>query len=178
MAPNFKHGPLLFVGICVLVCPLFHSSCHEEPDKLPPVTMEGKNTFGCLINGKIFVPNGPLGQPGLHAEISSHADTVTLIIYASNTATKKVLNVAIYDTPTLQAGKVYDLKNSTAQVQYIDYENSKSCTYDSVEEGYITLSKFELTESIISGTFQIRLLRNNCTDVIDVRQGRFDTRIN
>ncbi len=39
----------------------------EEPDKveelakLPPATTKGRNTFGCLINGKAF-PYGALGE--------------------------------------------------------------------------------------------------------------------
>ncbi|MBL0190536.1 MAG: hypothetical protein IPQ18_04090 [Saprospiraceae bacterium] len=34
------------------------SSCKKEkmPDALPPITTEGKGTFGCKINGEIWIP--------------------------------------------------------------------------------------------------------------------------
>ncbi|MGH2649337.1 MAG: hypothetical protein ACRDE8_17285, partial [Ginsengibacter sp.] len=28
-------------------------------DQLPPATQTGANTFGCLINGEVFLPKGP-----------------------------------------------------------------------------------------------------------------------
>jgi hypothetical protein len=165
---------LLYAGFCIIICPLFYSACNEDEDELPAITMEGRNTFGCLVNGELFLPNGPLGQSGLHAEISNYRDTAGLIIYASNTAANKVLTVSIFDTPMLQTGKPYDLRDSSFQVQYIDYDNSKNCTYETVEEGYITLSKFELTENIISGTFEIKIFSKNCNDSVNLEQGRFD----
>jgi hypothetical protein len=37
---------------------LISGSCKKEKtgtDALPPATQEGKNTFGCVINGKVFI---------------------------------------------------------------------------------------------------------------------------
>ncbi len=48
---------LLLITCCILLL----ASCekdpyrHGEPD-LPPITMEGKNTLGFLLNGKVWVP--------------------------------------------------------------------------------------------------------------------------
>src|SRR6266511_2638533 len=28
-----------------------------QPEVLPPLTFEGKNTFGCLVNGKVWLPH-------------------------------------------------------------------------------------------------------------------------
>lgn len=163
---------LLCVAFCIMLCPLFYSSCNE--DELPPITREGKNTFGCFVNGELFLPKGPLGQSGLHAEVSNYRDTVTLNIYAGNSGDNKVLVVSIYDSPVLQTGKSYDLKNPGFHVHYIDYDDSKNCTYETVEEGHITISKLELSEDIISGTFEITILSNNCKDSVSLKQGRFD----
>lgn len=30
----------------------------SELDKLPPATQTGANTFGCLVNGKAYLPGG------------------------------------------------------------------------------------------------------------------------
>ncbi len=46
---------------------LLSSSCRKPKpvnpvDQLPPETQAGANTFGCLIDGKVFIPKGnPLG---------------------------------------------------------------------------------------------------------------------
>ena len=93
---------LLCAGFCIILCPLFYSACNEDEDELPPITMEGRNTFGCLVNGELFLPNGPLGQSGLHAEISNYNDTTGLIIYVDNTTANKTLAVSIFDSPILQ----------------------------------------------------------------------------
>ena len=31
----------------------------EEPEELPPITTTGENTFGCLVNGEVWLPAGP-----------------------------------------------------------------------------------------------------------------------
>lgn len=170
-----KNLSLPCVGICIFLCPLFYGSCNEDEDELPPITMEGKNTFGCFVNGKLFITKAPIGQSGLHAEISTYPDTVGVIIYASNSSVNKVLVISIYDSPTLQTGKSYDLTNPNFQVQYTDYANTNSCTYESVQNGFITLSKFDLSKSIVSGTFQFDIFGSNCKDSISITQGRFDT---
>ena len=49
---------LLCARFSIILCALFYSACNEDEDELPPVTMEGKNTFGCLVNGKVFELEG------------------------------------------------------------------------------------------------------------------------
>ena len=45
---------LVFASFLFLAC-----SCEQDSLKqLPPVTEEGKNTFGCLIDGEVFVASG------------------------------------------------------------------------------------------------------------------------
>jgi hypothetical protein len=42
------------------------ASCTDEEygDKLPPETQNGNNTFGCLLNGKVWLPEGvPFSTP-------------------------------------------------------------------------------------------------------------------
>jgi hypothetical protein len=45
------------------------NSCGILPDALPDETQNGKNTFGCLINGKVFTTDemtGDLSKGGLY----------------------------------------------------------------------------------------------------------------
>jgi hypothetical protein len=74
-----KHTITLFLLTASFICCslLFHS-CTKTPDEpepdptptpctncLPPITTEGKNTFGCKVNGKIWLPKGGGGSPEL-----------------------------------------------------------------------------------------------------------------
>lgn len=34
-----------------------------ELEKLPPITQTGANTFGCLVNGRTWIPKGFDGKP-------------------------------------------------------------------------------------------------------------------
>lgn len=58
-----------FFCISLLAMLLLAANCkkpkHENPiDQLPPETQIGANTFGCLVDGKAFIPNGdPFGGP-------------------------------------------------------------------------------------------------------------------
>ena len=66
---NLKHYQLclLLLAFCFL---LFSGmKCKKDEagiDALPPATQEGKETFGCLVNGEAFTPKGSnLGGPTL-----------------------------------------------------------------------------------------------------------------
>ncbi|WP_299762726.1 hypothetical protein [uncultured Pontibacter sp.] len=46
---------LLLVLLCFSSCKKWFANPKEE---LPAATMEGKNTFGALVNGKVWLPKG------------------------------------------------------------------------------------------------------------------------
>lgn len=41
---------------------------NEAAPQLPPETMTGAMTFGCEIDGRVFIPRHGKGQPGLYSE--------------------------------------------------------------------------------------------------------------
>ena len=54
-----------------LVPLLLASSCKknkDSTDQLPPETTTGAMTFGCKVNGKVFVPKDGNGKPGLFVQ--------------------------------------------------------------------------------------------------------------
>lgn len=155
----------------LLLVPLIFSTCHDE-DELSPITMEGKNTFGCVVNEKLWLPEGRLGQTSTHAELQFPGDTISVNIYASQAQSS--FAISIFDVPTLQVNKQYDLKNRKYYASYLNWSNSMSCQYDSIIDGSITLSKFDRTSNIISGTFEFTAYSTECDDVVTITEGRFD----
>ncbi|MCC6289338.1 MAG: hypothetical protein IT249_15775 [Chitinophagaceae bacterium] len=58
-----------FLLFCFLFSLLLLSSrCKKDRFELPPETTTGANTFGCKVNGKVFVPRDGNGRPGLYCQ--------------------------------------------------------------------------------------------------------------
>ncbi|MGD5408184.1 hypothetical protein QUS89_23100, partial [Xanthomonas citri pv. citri] len=95
------------------------SSCRKNKpanavDQLPPETQTGANTFGCLIDGKVFVPRDGNGKPGLFVQ---YVDLGTgpgggwhLNIPAYNYSTKRGISVET-DSLFVIEGITYEFKN-------------------------------------------------------------------
>lgn len=66
----FSKCPSLLIVFTFLL--LIASSCKKDAnkDKLPPATQTGENTFGCLVNGKVYIPKGydGTGRPNPHVQ--------------------------------------------------------------------------------------------------------------
>ncbi len=158
---------------------LLTGACNLFPDdpELPPITMEGKNTFGCLVDGKFFLPRAPVGYgAGVRVEIQNLTDTVGINIYASNVSTKQTLIISLFDTPNLIINKIYDDSENNFTIDYLDYDMTSSCHYNSILSAKITLSKFDIsgTNKIIAGTFEFSAHSNDCNKTVFVTKGRFD----
>ena len=56
----------------LLIATIFtFSQCKKNKDvepQLPPETTTGAMTFGCKVNGKVFVPKDGRGRPGLFVQ--------------------------------------------------------------------------------------------------------------
>lgn len=64
-----KNIKFVLAVVCVMTIFTF-SQCKkktEEP-QLPPETTTGAMTFGCKVNGKVFVPKDGRGRPGLFVQ--------------------------------------------------------------------------------------------------------------
>ena len=60
-----KHTLLIALVLTSLLFPQCKKNKNDEP-ALPPETQIGANTFGCLVNGKILIPQGSsLSGPNL-----------------------------------------------------------------------------------------------------------------
>ncbi len=169
----------IFFTVLSIAALLFFSSCdlfNNEPE-LPPITAEGKGTFGCLVNGKLFLNEGVSGYGnGLYAELQTATDVARIVIYSGNSSTKQNLILSIRDKPTLQVGKVYDLSDSIFLLDYTEYKKIPSCSYRTAISGNVKLLKFDVTNAskIIAGTFEFTASSIDCKDTITVTQGRFD----
>jgi len=167
-----KSLSLMCAGFCIILCPLFYSACNGDDDELPPISMEGKNTFGCLVNGQLFVSKGRPGNVGTYAELQYAQDTIGINIYATNYETDQSLIFSFYDIPDLVEDKRYFLHTQNYSVFYV----TQNCDYrtDKLVDGWIELNKYDIKRPIISGTFEFTAYNPDCGDTIKVTNGRFD----
>jgi hypothetical protein len=61
----------IFLIITILVAYAFFAACEKEKPHLPPETQTGANTFGCYINGKLFVPKNTIFGRSLNASYNN-----------------------------------------------------------------------------------------------------------
>ena len=168
-----KYFTHILAPVSLALLAIGFSACQED-DELPAITSEGKNTFGCLVNGELWLPKGRLGQGGAFIEIQQPKDTVVINIYAGNDKANSNIAFSIHDSPTLQTGKTYDLTYDKFYARYVDYATDVSCHYDEALTGSIRLSKFDPDGNIIAGTFEFKAYSDGCKDTVTITEGRFD----
>jgi hypothetical protein len=160
---------IIFAGVLLTSsCDLFDFS--RKP-KLPPITSEGKNTFGCMVDGKLWLPESRLGLTGFHAE----ADANFLAIYAdgeSNTG----ITIGLIDSSGIKVNKEYALTVFLNQyfVESSFISNGDWCDYRRYHttSGRVTLSRKD--RKAISGTFEFTVFNPDCGDTVKITDGRFD----
>jgi hypothetical protein len=145
-----------------------------EIDKLPPATQIGANTFGCLLDGKAFLPgNFPNATncfyqlvDGEYYFVTSFADDINdnLKVIRLRTEKKQIFE-----------GETYDL------FEWIDGNATGNFTNNNIElftththTGKLTITKLDEVNHIVSGTFWFDVLDNNGV-VHQIREGRFDS---
>ncbi|MBO0933688.1 DUF6252 family protein [Fibrella aquatilis] len=161
---------------------------HEVPPELPSETTTGKDTFGCLVNGKVWLPGGHVpavgfGKPkNLEVELGLNPDgkTTNLSVYAQINQGEK--HILFFKSGITTVGSYRIGVDSTSDVHYRDESLPKKCWdfyYYSgqpgkqVIDGKIILTRYD---SVVSGRFSFTLVQPGC-DTIRITDGRFDIKI-
>ena len=164
----------------VLLCAASCKKENKNEDQLPPATQTGANTFGCLVNGKVFVPRGydGTGRPNPHVQYEYDLNGQPYLIiearqYTSNQITGNI-RIGFGNLNTLGYYPVSDSFNfSVGWIQVIP--NCGMGTSDpSVHVwGGGVITKLDNSNDIISGTFEFKAIKPGC-DTVRVTDGRFD----
>ena len=184
-----KHKFFLIFSSLLLIC-LTTSNCKKHKtivdpvSQLPPETQVGANTFGCLVDGKVFVPKGGGVTPILtcYYQYIYYPSPVGYVfqVAANNKSETSVLK-SIYilcDSIRLEERGVYKLQNEgggRSVGNYSNYTISALIDYFTYLpfSGELTLKKFDEINQIASGTFWFNAVSSN-GDTVHVTDGRFD----
>ncbi|MBX7206361.1 MAG: hypothetical protein K1X81_13130 [Bacteroidia bacterium] len=172
-----KTKTLIFLTI-ISCLPLFNGCSLFEPDDawlkplppsntLPPATQVGANTFGCKLNGEVWLP--------ITTWVDYEAGTLLI------TTEKKMGNtssVKLYLKNIYKQGVFY-IGDSTINFTRSTYVyNSKFYYTDSIYTGQLFITRFDTINSILSGTFWFDARDKTTGEVVHITEGRFDNKYN
>ncbi|MDX1906371.1 MAG: DUF6252 family protein [Bacteroidia bacterium] len=168
--------PILLMAVLLV---LLLSACKifgpVEPS-LPPETQRGADTFGALVDGAVWRPQGSIYTIVLSASYGNG----TLYLNAHNRDSETSFGFELYEIYKFE--KTYELVHDPYKPEgrsYINYTiNNTQYNPTYIHKGYLTITKLDTTEiGFVSGTFYFDAVNeNDSTDIIHITEGRFDVR--
>lgn len=154
---------LLFLALCAML--LTSMKCKKdyiEKNELPPITHEGKDTFGCYVNGEIFLPRSG----------SMYGGAITV------TKTGNKFYIKMADDFNVSRMIIIELEHNinANSLKCIKFSQGGNCSTENctdVNNNIINL-KMNETNKTISGQFNAILPSTSSCPEIRLTDGRFD----
>ena len=176
----------LLPTVLLLATLLGLSQCKKKSNptpgnQLPPTTQTGANTFGCLLNGQAWTPQGNDGfsNYSVSYDPTYHLGTLSVAAYrlSGNGANQQTIG---FSSDSIRVNGVYFIKKGGRHQAGV-VNRATSCQYYSQDagvycKGYFTITRLDLSAGIVSGTFAFTLYKPGC-DTVRITQGRFDKRL-
>jgi hypothetical protein len=166
----------------------------QAPATLPPITQIGANTFGCKINGQVWVPNFPCyysnsGQTQLAYNISAVDSASDLPIYFAILAGN--FNGYKYGQSYFKIycnninGPVSYLRGvgNVADSLHLEFDATIDASGDFLQYGpegnpaVFQITKLDTVNGIVSGIFNFNVYASGGVDSLSITEGRFDLRV-
>lgn len=169
-------------SIYILILLLGCSACKEgllsPKEELPPATQEGKNTFGCLVNGEVWLPKGGITINKLTYDYNPTYNKNYFQVRAKRYFVDNGKDVSQTLSITIEEEFVetiaYKLEDpSSSRGRYANLEIP--CVLETApgQPGILAITKLDTVNHIIAGTFEFTVWTEDC-DTIKVTDGRFD----
>jgi hypothetical protein len=172
--PFMKVAILFFAIILLSACNKNDDTPTNPVDQLPPATQIGANTFGCLLDGEVFIPRGgtnPLDcvyqfvNGGYYFALQGNKrDSENILIGIGITTRNLELNQI--DSYILTSNEIGNASGGYFYGTLWNYTTQNHI-------GELTISKLDTQNQIVSGTFWFNVEDQNGV-VHEIREGRFD----
>ena len=184
---------LFFLLLLAVACGNRDDAATPE-QQLPAETQTGANTFGCLVNGKLFYPRD--GVPSVASNGTPKGASFTALgdspnyvyreLRINNYKDGKPINFFIlhfhqfsgqlgtseWKKSNFKTG-LDGVQDNYLLVRSFDYNDNTWKWYGSYENsGKTTITKYQ--NGIFSGTFSGKLITEDGNNVIEITDGRFD----
>ncbi len=204
---NNKIMKKIIYPLLTLTLLLFVSCTNDDNgtnDSLPEITNQGKNTFGCQVNGELFLPKSKGGfsagyrppiligryfnlqhsyydlEPGYYLQLSAYNELTTKSITIQLTKSDVPLVQGQTYPIVLKGNGLFDAtfshSTTTPHPEYNNVFIYNSFEYTTTNEyfGVLTINKLDTTNLVISGTFSFDCYNNVDSKTSQIREGRFD----
>jgi hypothetical protein len=165
---------------CIILAFLSCTKDDFQKDELPAETHIGANTFGCLVNGQLWVAKSSSGSPAMNVDYFSATE---LNIFASR---NNIANVPV--NSTLES-ITFSIKNDSIKTKHFvlddvlkrrgNFSSDRyNCYYQTTNtsNNKLEITFHDVRERIISGRFELSFpAQGNCA-AIAITNGRFDIR--
>lgn len=167
--------------LALLSIGLFSSCKDDDQDQnvLPEATQSGKNTAGALINGKVWVATTKKlnsNNAGTYCEKLNDNYLIKLDLRKDPDRYTESIYL-IVSIPNLELNQTYEVVNQTPDdgYNYASYTSNDKVSYSSNPNntGRIKITRLDLQNQIVSGTFEFNAVDNN-GNVVNITDGRFD----
>lgn len=169
---------------CCIISLLGSWSCTEDPPapdpepRLPPITQTGENTFGCLVDGELWLPKGNIQNPALTASYYNNCVLISATRVGQNPHTYLHLDFGNVFSDTVFS--IYNYSDTTGYQYFAYTEGYYSPTVINdyfpivVNSGELTLLKLDTINRIIAGTFEFQAVDVINGQSVSIEDGRFD----
>jgi hypothetical protein len=168
----------------LIYCFLF-PSCRKQKneEQLPAATQSGTNTFGCLLDGKAWIPTGGGIGSGVNPTRGGFFQDAAgkLNIYIAANSYNDYIE--IYLKHIISSGIFYLNSNTDTKPNVIFPESygayfirnaSDEFVTDSLHTGTVNITYADTAKGIVSGTFVMNVYNKNTREVKSITEGRFD----
>lgn len=154
------------------------SQCKKDDynPQLPPETTTGAYTFGCKVDGQVFVPRDGRGKPGLDGvEYVKGTGRGGYYLNLGATDWHAVNGIALHaDSLLFETGKTYLFKPGKGHAQAIaNYDNNNFDEFDT-DSGQLVITRYDSIERILAGRFDFVATNRYTGKQLHVTDGRFD----
>lgn len=165
--------------LLLLIIPLTFSCCNNDDDNntevLPPATQTGAGTFACKVNGQNFIDT----SGGYFNCFYQFIDGEYFFHITARDVVSGIDEITLYsDKVQIEEGETYQLGNyeEFSITGIVFFENStQNMNTTSEVPGTLTITKLDTDDFIVSGTFEFDIIHPDTGEIIQIREGRFDT---
>ena len=162
---------LILFSLSVLAC----KERDADPNVLPAATQTGANTAGCLVDGKVWVATTYyLYPPGTYCENIGNKTKITLDLRQNKNSGSNSFDINMF-IENLELNKTYTLSENSDIGYNAIYTDNNLVSYHTniIYNGKLKITRLDIQNQIISGTFEFKAVDNN-GNVVNITDGRFD----